>query len=331
MPCHGTCTYIFFRFVFLRLCCSRSIWCVCFGRKGNISKITPQLLLGPSLLSHILKETATSPLFGCVGLSFSPPSRLTCVPTIVTIVALFFSFDEFSTRWGGSCRLCRKPATTRNYPAPNEGYQACTSIAKAMKDAHVDQLLQRAVSVPARSSLTSNTALCALSRSKLLSARRFLAPKRCPRDSPSFRSLARAPIARSNVWPVHCSAVPPLRTLARALLRCFFVPSPCPCAVPSLRVLARAPLLRYTLPRLCFLLLSPCRYLALSRRASPLLSLLAPLSRYFSPCLLLVPTPRLCPPNRCLGHVKDLGYLFRLQESHAGLQRRLLGTALERQ
>ena len=48
------------------------------------------------------KPTATRPLFGCVGSSLFTAVPLTSVPTTVTIVPLFLSFHEFSTREGGA-------------------------------------------------------------------------------------------------------------------------------------------------------------------------------------------------------------------------------------
>ena len=136
-------------------------------------------------------------------------------------------------------------------------------------------------------SLVSKSCLRGLSRSEPLSVRCFFAPTYCRRAAPWFRSLARAPIARSETWPLRCSTVPSLRNLARVLLRGSFAPGPCPCAVPSLRTLVCAPApsssidarllsLAIAVPLSLSLSLavplpcshSPCRYLAISRRAS---------------------------------------------------------------
>ena len=110
------------------------------------------------------------------------------------------------------------------------------------------------------------------------------------------------PARRSLAWNPGLCALSRSEPLSA---RFFFPPSPCSYAEfpHSLRTLARAPLLCHLLSRLCFLFYLMCHSLALSRRASSLLSLLVPLSHYLPPCLLLVATPRLCPPNRCIHHV----------------------------
>ena len=149
------------------------------------------------------------------------------MPTIVTIVPPFLSMN-FQLVEGGRCRLRQKPATARNHPTPNKGYQACISNAKAMEGRPAR------LAFPARRSFSCAPFprvehWLALSRIEPLSARCSFAPK-----------LARAPLVRSEVWPVRCSAVPPLRTLAHALLlRLSFAPRPCPC------------LLLVATPRLC--------------------------------------------------------------------------------
>ena len=132
-------------------------------------------------------------------------------------------------------------------------------------DAHLDQPCQCAGPFPVRRSLASNPA-CAHS----------LVPSPCPCAASSFRSVTRAPFVRSE----------PLR------VRCSLAPHPCPCPAASLSIVT--PLLSLSLA---------VHSLDISRRAAPSLSLLVQLSRYLSPCLFVVATPRLCPLNRYLQHV----------------------------
>ena len=183
----------------------------------------------------------------------------------------------FSSWRAGRCRLRRKPATARHHPTPNKGYQAGISNPNAMEGLPSRPVFQRAVPMPMRRSLDLNPCLCELSGSESMSVWFFLYPMLCPRAAPSFRSLALAPIGRSEAWPVRCSAVLLLKTFDGTLLRRSFAPSPCVFDVTSRRTPARAPLLRYVSPRLCFLLFSPCHSLDSSRRAAPLLSLFVPL------------------------------------------------------
>ena len=185
------------------------------------------------------------------------------------MVPLFLSFHEFSTREGGRCRRRQKPATARNHPTPNDGYQACISNANAM-EAH-----QSRPALPRTPFPRVEPWRVALSRSELPSARCSLGPK-----------LARAMLLRSEALPVHRSlalksgpcAVPPLLCFEPLPMRCY--------AFPSLRALARASF--------------PSRRLVSVRQIG------------------------IC------AMCEDLGYSSRPQESRAGLQHRLLATALER-
>ena len=122
VPCHGTCTCFSFRFVALVLVLLLFDVVCLFGK--CISKMALHLSLGPLLLSPILKETATRPLFGCVGSSSFAAVPLTSVPKIVTIVPLFLFFHEFPTRGGGevplsseACHDTESPDTKRGVPS----------------------------------------------------------------------------------------------------------------------------------------------------------------------------------------------------------------------
>ena len=180
-------------------------------------------------------QSTKRPLFGCVGSSLFTAVPLTSVPTIVSIAPLFLSFHEFSTREGGevppsseACHGTKSPDTKRRVPSlhlyrEGDGRRQSRPVFPAGRS------LLRAPfpsprAVPSRRTLTYAYSPVPKPLPRAVS----LAPKLSPRDAHSFRSLARAPIARSEVWPVRCSAVPPLRTLARALLRISFSPSPFP-------------------------------------------------------------------------------------------------------
>ena len=70
------------------------------------------------------KRDGNSALFGCVGSSLFTAVPLTSVPTIVTIVPLFLSFHEFSTRERGevppsseACHGTESPDTKRRVPS----------------------------------------------------------------------------------------------------------------------------------------------------------------------------------------------------------------------
>ena len=241
----------FFSFCFFRACVA-SVRCYMFvwQKAGCLLKMAPHSLLGPLLPWPTLKEGGNQALVRLRSfiIIYRHPVNVRA-HNCYNFSSVVLSFHELSTPDGGEgaavVRSLPRHGDTRHQTT---GTKPASLTRRRWKDAHQDQPFQCTVPFPARRSLASNLGLCALSRSESLSARCSLIPKLCPRDAPSFRSLARAPIARSEVWPMRCSAVPPLRTLARALLRLSFAPSPCP-------------------------------------------------------CLLLVATPRLCPPNRCLRHV----------------------------
>ena len=225
------------------------------------------------------------PVFGCVGPSLLPPSRLTCVPMIVP---LFLSIDFQLVDGGGGGRLRRKPATARKHPIPNEGYQACISNAKAMKG------LPSRPAFPARRSLprapfprfepllvrtlSFRTPVRALfPRSEALPARRTFVPKPCPCTDRSIGSLTRA-LCRRSFAPNLCPcAVASFLGSEPLPVRCSLVPHPCPCPAPSLSI--AAPLLSLALAVPLSRYLSPCRSLAISPRAALSLSLAVPLSR----------------------------------------------------
>ena len=141
---------------------------------------------------------------------------------------------------GGRCLLCQKPATARNHPTQNEGYQACISNAKAMEGR------------PSRPAFP---------------ARRSVPRVPFPRVEPwlvrtlPFRAPFRALLLPSK--PVH--------------VRCSLTPHPCPCPAPLLSIVA--PLLSHLLDVLLSRSLSPCLSLATSPRASLSLSLPMPRCR----------------------------------------------------
>ena len=98
---------------------------------------------------------------------------------------------------GGGCRLRQKPATARNHPTPNDGYQACISHAKAMEGR------------PSRPAFP---------------ARRSFPRAPFPRVEPW---LVRTLPFRTSV----CALFPRPEALPA---RCSFVPKPCPCTDRSL-------------------------------------------------------------------------------------------------
>ena len=170
---------------------------------------------------------------------------------------------------GGRCRRRQKPATARDHPTPNDGYQACKSNAKAMEAHQSRPALSRAV--PSRRTLA-----CA----------HYAVPNSRPRAVPSTRSFARAMLLRSKALPVH-------RSLAL---------KSGPCVVPPFVCSEPLPVRYYGFPSLR----------ALARASFPSRRLVS--VRQIGVCAMC----------------KDLGYLSSLQESRAGLQHRLLATALER-